>query len=217
MEFVIVSGLPRSGTSLMMQMLAAGGLEPMRDDLRPADADNPQGYFEWQEIKQLPKNPRLIEKAHGRVTKVISMLLPSLPRAHRFKVIFMMRPLEDVVASQERMRNRRVSALPAAPRAEMLAELRRHRERMLELLRATPTVEVLEVDYPGLLADPAEWSRRVAAFAGLGEDRVMAMAGAVAPELCHHGAVELAMLPMPQPGTGCAPKPRVASRELPWV
>ena len=124
MDFLIVSGLPRSGTSLMMQMLVAGGLEPMRDDLRPADADNPLGYFEWEEIKKLPKNPRLIEKAHGKVTKVISMLLPSLPRGHRFRVIFMGRPIDEVISSQERMRHRRDTLTPATPREEMAAELR---------------------------------------------------------------------------------------------
>lgn len=185
MDFLIVSGLPRSGTSLMMQMLVAGGLEPMRDDLRPADIDNPHGYFEWQEIKSLPRNPRLIEKAHGRVTKVISMLLPSLPRVHRFRVIFMTRPIEDVIASQERMRHRRDALTPPAPPGEMMAELRQHRERMLRLLRGSDNVEVLEVDYPALLDDPHPWAEQVAEFAGISPDHATAMAAAVAPELSH--------------------------------
>ncbi len=185
LDFLLVSGLPRSGTSLMMQMLAAGGLAPMRDDLRPPDEDNPRGYFEWQEIKQLPKNPRLIEQAHGRVTKVISMLLPYLPKAHRFRVIFMVRSVEEVLASQERMRGRRGAVTPGMQRAEMAAELARHRTRMLTLLRDSPNVELLEVDYTALLADPLPWSERVADFAGLARDRAAAMASAVAPELSH--------------------------------
>ena len=184
-EFLIVSGLPRSGTSLMMQMLVAGGLESMQDDLRPPDEDNPRGYYEWQEIKKLPRNPRLIEKAHGRVTKVVSMLLPFLMSAHRFRVIFMLRPLEDVLASQESMRHHRQTVTPTARFEEMVEELRQHRERMLGLLHASGNVEVLEVNYPALIDDPLAWSERVAVFAGLPLDQAVAMAGVIVPKLCH--------------------------------
>ncbi len=180
----------------MMQMLAAAGLEIMRDDERPADADNPRGYFEWQEIKKLPKNPRLIEKTHGRVTKVISALLPHLPLAHRFRIIFMRRPLEAVIASQATMlgRRRRQNAAtePATnpPLPASAADLGAHRDRMLELLRTSPNVTLLEVDYPALLAEPREWCERVARFAGLPPDTApAAMAGAIAPELSRHGEI----------------------------
>jgi tetratricopeptide (TPR) repeat protein len=100
LEILVVSGLPRSGTSLMMQMLKAGGIEPMTDGKRSADDDNPEGYWEWEEIKQLPKNPRLIEQTKGKAVKVISALLPSLPRPHRYKIIYMVRPTAQVVDSQ---------------------------------------------------------------------------------------------------------------------
>ena len=95
------------------------------------------------------KNPRLIEKTHGRVTKVISMLLPRLPRAHRFRVIFMVRPVEDVLASQEQMRTRRDALIPPAAQGKMADEPGRHRARVRELLRTSANVEVLEVPYPG--------------------------------------------------------------------
>ena len=94
-EFVLVSGLPRSGTSLMMQMLKAGGMDLMSDGLRGADEDNPAGYWEWEDIKMLPQQPLVIERAYGKVVKVISALLPSLPLKHRYKIIFMTRPVED--------------------------------------------------------------------------------------------------------------------------
>ncbi|HWZ78514.1 MAG TPA: hypothetical protein VNX87_18360 [Candidatus Sulfotelmatobacter sp.] len=71
----IVSGLPRSGTSLMMQMLVAGGMTPLSDGERTADADNPCGYLEWERIKQLPTDPGCIVEAEGKVVKVISRLL----------------------------------------------------------------------------------------------------------------------------------------------
>ena len=96
----IVSGLPRSGTSLMMQMLAAGGVPILSDGERVADADNPRGYCEWEKVKLLPKTPDLIAEAEGKAVKVISQLLFSLPLSHEYKVIFLRRPLEEVVASQ---------------------------------------------------------------------------------------------------------------------
>src|SRR6202795_633569 len=103
----IVSGLPRSGTSLMMQMLEAGGLPVLSDGERKADTDNPRGYLEWERIKQLPKQPALIAEAEGKVVKVISQLLLSLPEGHEYRVIFMQRPLPEVLKSQDEMLRRR--------------------------------------------------------------------------------------------------------------
>ena len=103
----IVSGLPRSGTSLMMQMLAAGGMTALSDGERKADTDNPKGYLEWERIKQLPKQPDLIAEAEGKVVKVISQLILSLPDGHEYKVVFMQRPLPEVLKSQEEMLKRR--------------------------------------------------------------------------------------------------------------
>ena len=103
----IVSGLPRSGTSLMMQMLVAGGMTPLSDGERTADADNPRGYLEWERIKQLPNDPGCIAEAEGKVVKVISRLLLSLPSGYDYRVIFMQRPLPEVLASQDQMLRRR--------------------------------------------------------------------------------------------------------------
>ena len=106
----IVSGLPRSGTSLMMQMLDAGGLPVLSDGERKADTDNPKGYLEWERIKQLPKDPSLIAEAEGKVVKVISQLILSLPVDHEYRVVFMQRPLPEVLKSQDEMLRRRGNA-----------------------------------------------------------------------------------------------------------
>ncbi len=106
-EFIVVSGLPRSGTSLMMQILRAGGIAPMTDAQRAADEDNPEGYWEWEEIKNLPKDPSIIERAEGKAVKVISALLPALLMRHRYTIIYMVRPVEQVVDSQAVMLARR--------------------------------------------------------------------------------------------------------------
>jgi hypothetical protein len=103
----IISGLPRSGTSLMMQMLAAGGMPILSDGERRADVDNPRGYLEWERIKQLPKDPTCIAEAEGKAVKVISQLLLSLPPEHQYRVIFMERPLPEVMVSQDEMLRRR--------------------------------------------------------------------------------------------------------------
>src|SRR5947207_7639439 len=105
----IVSGLPRSGTSLMMQMLGAGGMTLLTDFERKADADNPRGYCEWEPAKLLPKQPNRIDEAEGKAVKVISQLLLSLPRGRTYKLIFMERPLPEVLASQDEMLKRRGS------------------------------------------------------------------------------------------------------------
>src|ERR1700704_3311791 len=103
----IVSGLPRSGTSLMMQMLDAGGLPVLSDGERKADTDNPKGYLEWERIKQLPKDPTLIAEAEGKAVKVISQLILSLPEGHQYQIILMQRPLPEVLKSQDEMLRRR--------------------------------------------------------------------------------------------------------------
>ena len=103
----IVSGLPRSGTSLMMQMLVAGGMSPLSDGERKADTDNPRGYLEWERIKQLPSDPTLISEGEGKVVKIISRLLLTLPSGREYRVIFMQRPLPEVLASQDTMMRRR--------------------------------------------------------------------------------------------------------------
>jgi len=115
----IVSGLPRSGTSLMMQMLAAGGMPVLSDGERQADVDNPRGYLEWERIKQLPQDPACIAEAEGKVVKVISRLLLSIPAGHEYRVIFMQRPLPEVLASQETMLLHRGTANlePTMPRS----------------------------------------------------------------------------------------------------
>src|ERR1700757_1566652 len=103
----IVSGLPRSGTWLMMQMLVSGGMEPLSDGERKPDADNPRGYLAGERIKQLPNHPGFIAEAEGKVVKVISRLLLSLPPGHAYRVRFMQRPMPEILASQDQMWRRR--------------------------------------------------------------------------------------------------------------
>lgn len=101
----IVSGLPRSGTSLMMQMLAAGGVPPLTDELRQSDESNPRGYFELEAVKRLRSDQTWLNQARGRAVKIIHLLLRELPVDGRFeyRVLFMLRPIAEVLASQRAM------------------------------------------------------------------------------------------------------------------
>lgn len=167
--FVIVSGLPRSGTSLMMQMLQAGGLPARTDGERTADLDNPEGYLEWEAIKRVARQPDLLDEPglEDKAIKVVSMLLNHLPRHYRYRVIFMQRPAAEIARSQARMIARRGTAGAGDDESAVAQQLQAHREETLRLLRGSPNVfEVLEVDFPALVADPETWTARVADFVG---------------------------------------------------
>jgi tetratricopeptide (TPR) repeat protein len=151
-DFLIVSGLPRSGTSLMMQVLRAGGIEPLTDAKRAADEDNPEGYWEWDDIKKLPKNPRLIEQAEGKAVKVISALLPNLPGKHRYTIIYMVRPTEQVVDSQWAMLARKGSQ-PKSEKKHLIEVQEHHSQQIRAVLEKSERVTLLEVSFPDLVAD----------------------------------------------------------------
>jgi len=160
----IVSGLPRSGTSLMMQMLVAGGMPPLSDGERAADADNPRGYLEWERIKQLPHDPGCIVEGEGKVVKVISRLLLSLPAGHDYRVIFMQRPLPEVLASQDQMMRRRGTYKEAANPAAMAAAFEKHLREVYAWLEAKPYVKSIRVPYRDVLKQPEEIGQKIAGF-----------------------------------------------------
>lgn len=165
----VVSGLPRSGTSLMMQMLEAGGLPILTDNLRTADPDNPKGYYELERVKQLERDASWIPSAMGKVIKVVSPLLRHLPADHSYKVVFMQRDLAEVLASQRQMLERRGRAAPNDDEA-MAATFRRHLADVEAWLAQHPNIQVLHVVYAAVLELPAVEIERVNEFLGGGLD-----------------------------------------------
>lgn len=163
----IVSGLPRSGTSLMMQMLVAGGMSALSDGERRADTDNPRGYLEWERIKQLPNDPGCIAEGEGKVVKVISRLLLSLPANHEYRVIFMQRPLPEVLASQDEMLRRRGTYKEGADPAMIGAAFEKHLREVYAWLDSKPYVKNLRVAYHDALSQPEEIGKRLAQFLGI--------------------------------------------------
>jgi Sulfotransferase domain len=160
----IVSGLPRSGTSLMMQMLHAGGLTVLSDGERKADTDNPKGYLEWERIKQLPKAPALIAEAEGKVVKVISQLILSLPLDHEYRVVFMQRPLPEVLKSQDEMLRRRGNAESINDTSAIEEAFQRHLIEVNRWLANRENVRVLRVHYHRVLREPTVVAEELVAF-----------------------------------------------------
>jgi len=179
----IVSGPPRSGTSLAMQMLEAGGIAPLQDGARPPDAGNPRGYYELAAVKRLPDATGWLARAPGRALKVVHALVDRLPAGPRYRVLWMERDLGEVVRSQnallERLGRAPGEGLSDARVAEILAA---QLARAAEALDARADVERLVVSHAELLARPARTAARVNAFLGGGLDEA-AMAAAVDPDL----------------------------------
>src|SRR6202161_2272690 len=163
----IVSGLPRSGTSLMMQMLVAGGMNALADGERQADVDNPRGYLEWERIKQLPNDPGCIAEGEGKVVKVISRLLLSLPAGHEYRVIFMQRPLQEVLASQDQMLRRRGTYKEGVNPAAISAAFEKHLREVYAWLDGKPYVKSLRVQYHEVLSKQNYIAQQLAEFLGI--------------------------------------------------
>ncbi len=159
----IVSGLPRSGTSLMMQMLAAGGMTLLSDFERKPDDDNPRGYCEWEPAKLLAEKPDLIEAAEGKAVKVISQFLQFLPEGHNYEILFMERPLLEVLASQAEMLRRRGSSAPVKDDV-IAAAFTKHLREVQAWLGTRKNIAVLLVPYRQVLGDPLTTARTVRDF-----------------------------------------------------
>jgi len=178
----VVSGLPRSGTSLMMQMLSAGGLTPLTDGQRSADANNPRGYFEWEKIKTLPHDPGCIAEAEEKVVKVISTLLLSLPNSFSYKVIFMQRPVSEVAASQAAMIQKLgTQGAGLAPEA-MARALEAHLKQVKASLNLRPEIGVCWIEHHQVLQEPQATAESVQKFLDIPLD-VTAMAAQIDPAL----------------------------------
>ncbi len=180
---IVVSGLPRSGTSLMMQMLDAGGLPILADTQRPPDESNPRGYYEYAPVKRLHTGETAwLADARGKAVKIVSPLLPMLPTVYPYRVIFMQRPLDEVIRSQQAMRARLGTPADKADAEKLLEDTARHLQAIETWLSAQARLSVLYVGYTEILEDPAGSAAQVAAFVGGGLDTA-AMARAVDPSL----------------------------------
>jgi hypothetical protein len=164
---VVVSGLPRSGTSMMMAMLEAGGLPPLTDKIRTPDDDNPRGYYEFERVKQLDKGDTgWLSEAEGKAVKVISALLTHLPATGSYRVLFMRRQMEEILESQRAMLLRRGQSADPKGDTEVEALMAAHVAQVRRWLDQQPNIRTLEVDYNQTLTDGAAAARQINAFLG---------------------------------------------------
>ncbi|MCP5094715.1 MAG: sulfotransferase [Chloroflexi bacterium] len=179
----VVSGLPRSGTSMMMKMLEAGGIPPITDKIREADNDNPKGYYEFERVKQMDKGDiSWVADAQGKVVKVISQLLKHLPTGYEYRVVFMRRNMDEILASQQKMLLNRGEDPHKADDAEIAALFEKHLQSVISWMRLQPNVSALYVHYSDMLANPEPLVEQVNTFFGGGLD-TKAMAEVVDPNL----------------------------------
>jgi hypothetical protein len=164
---IVVSGLPRSGTSMMMKMLEAGGVSIMTDAIRQADVDNPKGYYEYERVKHLEKetDKSYVREARGKALKVISFLLKDLPDDNYYRVIFMRRHLDEVIDSQNKMLDRRGEE-SIQERETMAEAYRNHLAAVKILVRKRANFDMLEFRYDEAVKNPREAARAVNAFLG---------------------------------------------------
>ena len=162
---IVVSGLPRSGTSMMMKMLEAGGLQVLQDHIRVANEDNPKGYYEFERVKKLPEGDTAwLDQAVGKVVKIITQLVIHLPDSHSYRVLVMRRSIPEILASQAKMLERRGQAGGDVNDAQMTALFEKHLQQVYAWMDKQPNVEYLDVSYNQALVDPIPTIERIQAF-----------------------------------------------------
>jgi hypothetical protein len=161
-EIVVVSGLPRSGTSLMMQMLDRGGLAVVTDNIRAADTDNPRGYYELEQVKRIKDDVSWLPATRGKAFKMVSQLLYELPANESYRVIFMERDLDEMILSQEKMLAR--LGKPAAPSAVIKDHFSKHLAKLRDWLAAQQNIQLIFIRYSDLVEHPEVEAKRVSEF-----------------------------------------------------
>jgi hypothetical protein len=167
---IVVSGLPRSGTSMMMKMLAEGGVPVVSDSIRGADEDNPNGYFEFEPVKALAEGRHSwLADADHKTVKIVSALLEHLPPQYHYKILFMEREAKEILASQQKMLVRRSEESKTGD-ADMEAQFREHLAATKYWLARQPNMEILYVDYNKLMSKPEAYCQAIADFIALPVD-----------------------------------------------
>jgi hypothetical protein len=162
----VVSGLPRSGTSMMMRMLDEGGIPALTDDIRKADIDNPKGYYEFEPVKRTRQDPSWLEQSAGKVVKMVARLLMDLPRDREYRVVFMKRKLEEVVRSQNVMLEHKGKAQEQLRDDQVLGLFRQELQQIDLFLKTHPNFRFIYVDYNRLLSEPAAAVETIDEFLG---------------------------------------------------
>ncbi|CAN2044480.1 Sulfotransferase family protein [Candidatus Magnetomoraceae bacterium gMMP-1] len=162
----IISGLPRSGTSMMMKMLEAGGMKILIDNIRKADQDNPDGYYEFEKVKKIKEDSSWLQDAQGKVFKMVSMLLYELPLNRNYKIVFMKRNIDELLASQRRMLERQGANNGDVNNREMKKLYLNHLNQIEKWLNLQKNIDVLYVSYNDIIKSPFKHAKIINEFFG---------------------------------------------------
>ncbi len=179
---VIVSGLPRSGTSMMMRALEAGGIPILADHIRKPDEDNPRGYYEFEPVKKTKEDPSWLQHAPGKAVKMVYRLLYDLPAGYQYRVLFMQRDVQEVLASQRKMLLRAGKTVTPEEDTQMAVLFESELARCRQWLARQPYFSVFYIDYRAMIENPLAQCRQISDFLGGGLN-IQAMAASVDPTL----------------------------------
>jgi hypothetical protein len=182
----VVSGIPRSGTSLMMRMVEAGGIPVLTDQVRGADVDNPRGYYEFEAVKTLKRDASWVATSCGKAVKMVYLLVYDLPPDVEYRVLFMHRNIDEILASQKVMLERLGKSSPVEDQ-KMASLFRNHLVKFTAWVKERPNIRVLDVNYNEMVAEPAPVVAKINHFLGGGLD-TEEMARAVEPGLYRNRA-----------------------------
>jgi hypothetical protein len=169
-KIIVVSGLPRSGTSMMMKMLEEGGIPILTDAIRGADDDNPNGYYEFELVKKLPEGQnQWLADANHKVVKIVSALLEHLPVNYRYKIIFMEREPREILASQQKMLANRNEKSEISD-TEMQEQFQKHLAAIKYWLARQPHMDVMYLDYNKMISKPENYCQAIADFIAIPVD-----------------------------------------------
>lgn len=166
-EITIVSGLPRSGTSLMMQMLVAGGMQALTDNIRSSDMDNPKGYYEFERVKKLREgDTSWLKEAENKVMKVIALLLLYLPPEYNYKIVFMRRSIPEILASQRKMLINRGEDPDKVPDEELARLFQKHLNQIDSWINEHENTSKIDINYKEIVTNPIPDVARINQFLG---------------------------------------------------
>lgn len=175
---IIVSGLPRSGTSMMMRMIEAGGIEVVTDNIRKADTDNPRGYYEFEKVKEISKDSSWLYDCRSKAFKMVSELLYHLPGSEKYKIVFMNRDIDEMLASQQKMLKNLNQNSVNINNDEMKIIYGKHLKKIKVWLEEQENIDVIYVNYNDVIDNPLNNAVKINRFLG-GDLKVEKMADVV--------------------------------------
>ena len=161
----------------MMQMIAKGGIPALTDEIREADDDNPKGYYEFEPVKKTKNDASWLERAPGKVVKMVHLLLLDLPLDRDYRVVFTRRNIEEVVASQDVMLKRGGKSTGNLSQEKIIKVFQTQLQKVNLYLEEHTNFRVLYVHYNELISDPKPPVKAINDFLGgeLNTDAMLAV------------------------------------------